>query len=67
MQYNRIVLKLGYMALRVVLLPSNKMPDRVNAQLGGVLKARLGAIQVMAQTQKQTQSQQSREKHYGGE
>ena len=43
------------------------MPDRVNAQLGGVLKARLGAIQVMAQTQKQTQSQQSREKHYGGE
>ena len=56
------------MALRVVLLPSNKMPDRVNAQLNGVLKARvLGAIQVMAQTQKQTQSQQSREKHYGGE
>ena len=33
--------EVGYMALRVVVLPSNKMPDRVNAQLVGVLKARV--------------------------
>ena len=45
------------MALRVVVLPSHKMPDRVNAQPVGVFKAWvLDAIQVMVQTQKQTQS-----------
>ena len=53
--------EVGYMPLRVV-LPSNKMPDRVNAQLVGLLKA-----MVQFKSWHKLKNKHNQAEHYGGE